>query len=97
MTAELWATPFTPLVALLLGGAFAAGYLRLVRQSAEALVQGSAGPGRAVLGLSLRLLLALVTLGLAVRAGAGPVDLLAGTVGFALVRTVLLRRQARRE
>lgn len=95
MTADLYAAPWTPLLALALGAGFAGGYLRLVRHSAEGLVQGHAGALRMVLGLALRLALALAALALALMAGAGPVDLLAGALGFAGMRLALLRRPGR--
>lgn len=97
MTAELWAAPWTPVLGLLLGAGFAAGYLRLLRHSAQGLVRGDVGPARMVLGLALRLALALAALVAAVQLGARPADLLAAALGFTLMRSALLRRETRKE
>ena len=97
MTAELWAAPWTPVLALLLGAGFAAWYLRLVRHSAQGLVRGDVGPGRMVLGLALRFALVLGALVAAVQLGARPVDLLAGALGFTFMRSALLRRDTGKE
>ncbi|MCD9148778.1 hypothetical protein [Pseudophaeobacter flagellatus] len=91
-------------LSLLLGAGFGALYFRLLWRAAQGLT-GMRGPpcnrqqigaGRLVLGFAMRMTLTLVALALALAAGAEAAHLLAGVLGFGLVRHITAGRKRRR-
>lgn len=79
-------------LALILGAAFGAFYLRLLWRGTRRLAEGEASPARLALSFALRMALALAAIALALKAGAEAGHLLAAALGFTLMRHVLLRR-----
>ncbi|TCP38913.1 ATP synthase subunit I [Rhodovulum marinum] len=87
-----WGLVGSLVLSLGIGAAFGAVYLRLLWHSTQG-IAAAGGAGRLILGFALRMALALGVLGLALWAGAGAGHLLAGLLGFVLVRQLVLRRR----
>ncbi|WP_278923636.1 MULTISPECIES: N-ATPase subunit AtpR [Pseudophaeobacter] len=102
---DAWALGASLLLSLLLGAGFGALYFRLLWRASQDLTGLRGAPGnrqqigatRLFLGFAMRMTLTLVVLVLALAAGAEAAQLLAGVLGFGLVRHITAGRQRRRE